>query len=206
MSLKQIIECTNADCKLRAPVLAHELREICPLCQSKMMVSGAPFPDHKREEEKKSADNHIELFLDNLRSAYNVGSLFRTADGVGVKHVHLCGITPKPTNQKVAKTALDTENSMPWTHYKNGLDAVHKLKEQGLQIWALESTKESASLWEIGMPKVPVLLIVGSEVAGVDPAILPLCDQVVSLPMLGHKQSLNVATATGVALYQMQFG
>ena len=207
MKLLQMVQCTSESCGLRAPVLAHEVPESCPLCQSSIEKSGEPFRDHKMGDVPLSEpSHHIELCMDNLRSAYNVGSLFRTSDGVGVKHIHLCGITPTPNNHKVAKTALDTEQTLPWTYYKNGLDAVRQLKAAGYEIWALELTPNSESLWETPVPDKRVLLIVGSEVAGVDPAMLPMCDKVVSLPMMGVKQSLNVATATGIALYQMQFG
>jgi tRNA G18 (ribose-2'-O)-methylase SpoU len=146
--------------------------------------------------------------LDNLRSVYNVGSIFRTADGAGIRHLHLCGITPPPDHPKIAKTALGAEKSVGWSQYKNGLETAVSLQQRGFQLWAIEETAQSDPLFTAAHPadNSPILLIVGNEIAGVDPEILALCDRVLHIPMAGHKKSLNVATAFGIAAYVARYG
>jgi tRNA G18 (ribose-2'-O)-methylase SpoU len=149
----------------------------------------------------------LHLFLDNLRSTYNVGSLFRTADGVGVEQIHLCGITPTPGHPKVAKTALGAETRVGWRYYRNALQAAAELKAAGVQLWALEIHPQARSLFEMRpLQDHALALIIGNEVAGIDPGLLAASDQIVQLPMLGHKRSLNVASAGAIALYQLRFG
>lgn len=148
------------------------------------------------------------ILLDNIRSTYNVGSILRTADGAGVRYLHLCGITPTPDNPKVAKTALGAEQSVRWTHHRNGVTAARMLRAQGSQLWALEIAPCAVSLFDAvaDLPPVPLVLVVGNERIGVDPGILALCEQVVALPMAGVKHSLNVATAFGIAVYTLRYG
>jgi 23S rRNA (guanosine2251-2'-O)-methyltransferase len=150
----------------------------------------------------------IHALLDNIRSIYNVGSLFRTADGAAISHLHLCGITATPQQPKVAKTALGADQVVPWTYHANGPDAAAAIKRQGFRLWALEGGLRAVSLLEALPARAgpPILLIAGNETAGVDPAILDQCDQVFFLPMLGIKGSLNVATAFGIAAYFLRFG
>ena len=152
----------------------------------------------------------VEALLDNIRSTHNVGSILRTADGAGIRHVHLAGITPHGDNPKVAKTALGAESHVPWTVHRNGLDAILALQAQGKQIWALELSAtalplaQAVAAWptkpDTGDP-IPVVLVVGNEVTGIDPAIVALADRVVAIPMHGSNRSLNVAVAFGVAAY-----
>jgi tRNA G18 (ribose-2'-O)-methylase SpoU len=150
----------------------------------------------------------VEGFLDNIRSAYNVGAIFRTADGAGVRHLHLAGITPTPYHPRIRKTALGSEQAIPWTHYRNGLDAVEEMRGRGYKLLGLENSPDASSLfdcYEINKVKEPVLLIVGNEISGIDPGILNLCHQVFALPMLGSKASLNVEVTFGVAAYFLRF-
>jgi tRNA G18 (ribose-2'-O)-methylase SpoU len=150
----------------------------------------------------------VEGFLDNIRSAYNVGAIFRTADGAGIKHLHLAGITPTPYHPKVRKTALGSEQAIPWTHHRNGLDAVQEMRERGYRILGLENSPDAGSLFdyfEINKVDESVLLIVGNEISGIDPGILNLCHQVLALPMVGSKASLNVEVTFGVAAYFLRF-
>ena len=150
----------------------------------------------------------IETFLDNIRSSYNVGSIFRTADGAGISHLHLGGITPTPDHPKVAKTALGADEVVPWTYHVNGLEAVLDLKNRGWTLWALESGSSGLPLFQNEMvaEMQTILLIVGNERAGVDPGILDVCDEILTLPMRGQKQSLNVSVAFGVAAYWLKNG
>ena len=149
----------------------------------------------------------VQALLDNIRSSLNVGSMFRTADGAGVTHLHLCGITPAPDHPKVAKTALGAEYSVPWTQYWDALEAAASLKQGGFELWALEGGPRSESIFNAAkeLPEKPLLLVVGNEVSGVDPGLLELCPRVVSIPMQGAKQSLNVAVAFGIAVYTLRY-
>ncbi|HEX9019317.1 MAG TPA: TrmH family RNA methyltransferase [Anaerolineaceae bacterium] len=150
----------------------------------------------------------LEVLLDNIRSAWNVGSMLRSADGAGVRHVHLCGVSAAPDNPKVAKTALGAEKHMPWTFHHDGVAAARALVESGLRLWALEGGPRAESLFNAAadLPGQPLVLVAGNELSGVDPGILELCERVVCLPMQGVKGSLNVAVAFGVAVYYMRFG
>lgn len=147
--------------------------------------------------------------LDNIRSAKNVGGIFRTADGAGLQKLWLCGITPNPNdNAQIAKTALGAEQTVLWEHAPSTVALVEKLKAQDVIILALEAAPGSTSLFSYTLPKVdtPIALVVGSEPAGVDPAVLDLADAILSLPMSGRKCSLNVAVAFGIAVYFLRFG
>jgi tRNA G18 (ribose-2'-O)-methylase SpoU len=149
---------------------------------------------------------HLEVFLDNIRSAFNVGAMLRAADGAGINHMHLAGITPTPDNPKVAKTALGAERSIPWTYHRDGVAAVDELRKRGLRIWAMEGGSRAEPIFQAaGDGNTPTLLVVGNEVSGIDPGILALSEKVVAIPMLGVKNSLNVAVAFGIAVYVLRF-
>lgn len=149
----------------------------------------------------------IEVLLDNIRSIYNVGSILRTADGAGLTHLHCCGITPPPDHPKIAKTALGAEKSVGWTKYGNGPETAVSLKQRGYQLLALECTPDAILLQDLQLDTSQLItLVVGNEIAGVDPDILALCDQTIMLPMQGVKNSLNVASAFAVAAYGLRFG
>jgi len=141
----------------------------------------------------------VAVVVDNVRSLFNVGSIFRSADGAGVHHLHLCGITPTPTNPKLAKTSLGAESTVAWTHYNNSLDCMAALHEAGYALWALEEDPTALSIFDAPLPRRPLALVVGNEVTGIDPAWLAAADEIVALPMYGSKRSLNVATAFGAA-------
>ncbi len=147
----------------------------------------------------------VEALLDNLRSLYNTGSIFRTADAAGISHLHLCGITPTPANRRLSKTALGAEKTIAWSYHPDAVQQAAALAASGRRLWALE---ESAGAISLGRQAPPapgdsVVLIVGSEVAGVDPGVLALCERVLVIPMRGAKGSLNVATAFGIAAYAL---
>lgn len=148
----------------------------------------------------------IALALDNLRSAYNVGAIFRTADAVGIDHIYLYGITPTPENPKVAKTALSAEYAVPWSHHRNGPDHLATIHPH-FHLLGMEGGPGSCSIFEIPptQEKRPLLLIMGSEFAGIDPALLRLCEALLYIPMLGFKRSLNVASAFSIAAYCLRY-
>ena len=147
----------------------------------------------------------IEALLDNIRSLYNVGSMFRSSDGAGVSRLYLCGMTPTPENPRLAKTALGAQDSVPWTYRRNGLMTAVSLKQSGKRLWALEggpgSVPLSHALKDLDGP--PLVLIVGNEVSGVDPAVLDQCDRIFHIPMTGVKSCLNAAVAFGIAVYAL---
>lgn len=145
------------------------------------------------------------LILPNIRSAHNVGAMFRTADACGVDQIFLVGYTPVPPRPDIAKVALGAETWMKWRQYKNLKTLIKNLQKKGVKVVALEKTPNSK---EIGQRKwkknESVALIVGNEVDGVAPEILKICDAVVHIPMYGKKESLNVSIAAGIGMYEIQ--
>lgn len=144
----------------------------------------------------------VYLVLDNIRSAENVGAMFRTADAVSVKKIYLCGITPRPPQSKITKTALAATDFVDWEYGEEITGVIHELKSRGVKIVALEQTEKSDDYHQI-MFKDRMAIIIGNEIDGVSKKILLMTDQVVELPMSGHGKSLNVATATGIILYSL---
>ena len=144
----------------------------------------------------------VSVLLDNVRSMYNVGSFFRTADGVNLAKLYLCGITAHPPKKAIAKTALGAEETVPWEHDWDALAIARRLRGEGLQLAAIETNPEAIDLFE-WQPRFPVCLFFGHEVEGLHPDLLAIADVHVRIPMQGDKRSLNVATAGGVALYEL---
>lgn len=138
----------------------------------------------------------------NIRSTYNVGSFFRTADGAGVAKVIVSGYTARPPHQGIAKVALGAETWLPWEYVKTPGPWLKKMKRVGYHVAVLEQTPRAKNLltWK---PHWPLILIVGNEVHGVSPALQKYADTHLEIPMRGRKESLNVATAMGVAVYHL---
>ncbi len=141
----------------------------------------------------------LDALLDNIRSAWNVGAIFRTADGLGVEKLYLCGITPGPENAQVRKTALGAEQTIGWETTRDALSTARALIDRGYQLIALEQADRAIPLDAVKLPAEKNLLVVGNEVTGVDPALLDLCQQIAYIPMFGQKRSLNVEVAFGIA-------
>jgi len=142
----------------------------------------------------------IYIILHNIRSRFNVGSVFRTADGAGVNKIFLCGITPAPPHPKIAKVSLGAENFVPHETIKNTWRLIEKLKQQGVQVVAVEQAKNSVKYYDY-QPRFPIAIVLGSETKGLSSAILKRCDSIVEIPMKGKKESLNVATACGIITF-----
>lgn len=142
------------------------------------------------------------ILLDNVRSMYNVGAFFRTADAAGVSRLLLCGITAHPPHRGVAKTALGAEERVAWERPADAAAALLELRAAGYELAAVETSLHSVDLFDWS-PRFPVCLIFGHEVDGVRPELLELADTHVRIPMLGSKHSLNVATAGGVVVYEL---
>ncbi len=205
-------QCSRDACRLRFPVAAESrLGDRCPHCGAETIVDVA-YDSHEARDvgAEKTAGAPLEVLLDNVRSLRNVGSMFRTADGAGVSHMHLCGFTPTPEHPQMAKTALGAEASVPWTLHRDGAAAATWLQSSGRRLWALEGGPRSHALSRedaiAAGEGAPVVLVLGHEVSGVDPRILERCERVLRLPMLGMKGSLNVSVAFGIAVYWLRFG
>lgn len=203
----QTRKCTDPVCGLRFPTPAGtQLGERCPHCGAPTTLQDSPYDTHEVTREAARPGQRVEALLDNLRSVRNVGSIFRTADGAGVAHLHLGGFTPTPDHRQMAKTALGAEASVPWTLHRDPVAAADSLHAAGATLWALEGGPGTRSLFEL-LPEArspragPLVLVLGHEVSGVDPRLLERCERVVHLPMAGIKGSLNVSVAFGVAAY-----
>ena len=147
--------------------------------------------------------NKLAVALDNIRSCHNVGSIFRTADGAGFERVYLGGYTPGPPDRRIEKVSLGAEKNLPWEKHARLWRLVDKLKSRGVTIAALENrTQQTLSLWRY-KAKTPLLLITGNEVTGVSPVLLKRADVILEIPLLGQKESLNVAVAFGVAAFAL---
>jgi len=136
----------------------------------------------------------------NIRSAYNIGSIFRTADGAGAAKVYLTGYAPAPPHPGISKTALGAEKVVEWEKLAKLDVAIERLKKEGYQIIALEQSKKSVPLGSF-KPKKKIALILGNEVRGLSRSLLDKCDKIIEIPMRGKKESLNVSVAFGIAAY-----
>lgn len=141
------------------------------------------------------------VILDNIRSTFNVGSVFRTSDGAGISKIYLVGITPTPDHNKIKKTALGAENYVDWEHVASIENLVEKLKNEGFRIYAVEQSKNSIDYREVQLTDKSAFIF-GNEISGVSPQTLNLVDDVLEIPMKGKKNSLNVSTTVGIILYQ----
>lgn len=211
-------ECQAPTCGLRFPVgEASELGSRCPLCGGPTRFVGSVYESQEVHEPRVASGPMVEALLDNVRSLNNVGSMFRTADGAGVRHMHLGGFTPTPAHPKFAKTALGAERSVAWRHWPDPAAAADALVAEGKRLWALEGGSRSIDLFDLvgsagglvgsagGPADPPIVLVLGHEVSGVDPRILDRCEQIARIPMVGVKGSLNVSVAFGIAAYVLRY-
>lgn len=160
---------------------------------------------------KKSADDvrrkprtPIYVIADNIRSLYNVGSIFRTADGIMAEKIYLCGITGIPPRREIEKTSLGACEVVPWEYRDTAVSAVRELKSKGVQIITLELTEPDEHFIEASYD-FPAAIVIGHEINGVSEEVIELTNKAVTIPMLGRANSLNVANAFSVAVYQMLY-
>jgi tRNA G18 (ribose-2'-O)-methylase SpoU len=144
----------------------------------------------------------VVLLLDNIRSMYNVGAFFRTADGAGMERLLLSGITARPPKNAITKTALGAENRVPWQSVDDPKSEVETLRSAGYEIAAVETSDRALDIFE-WRPRFPVCVLFGHEVDGLSKDLLELCDTHVRIPMLGLKHSLNVASAGAIVMYEL---
>ena len=201
-----IRQCKNPTCNFRYPAPKNSgIGVNCPKCKSDTAIVHELMLEREviDQPSHNSKSTPFEVALDNIRSTFNVGSIFRTADGVGIQKIHLCGITPPPSNLKVQKTSLGAEKNVGYEVHPNTVAFVKSKKELGYYILGLEKTSSSIPIFDIEITSKasPVLLIVGNEITGIDPDVLTLCDNQTHLPMMGLKNSYNVAIAFSIAAY-----
>ncbi len=142
------------------------------------------------------------LILDDLRSAFNVGSIFRSAECFGVSHIYLCGYTPSPENKKVQKTAMGTDKYVKWSAHNSVEQVVTKLKKDGFMIYALETTTNASDISKIKFKK-PAALILGNEALGLSKETLKFADEIIQIPLLGWKNSLNVGVCAAICCFEI---
>lgn len=143
----------------------------------------------------------VKVMVHNIRSLYNVGSVFRTADSAGIAEVILCGYTGAPPRKEIEKTALGSTQSVRWRYHASIFDAIAEEKAAGYRIGALEIARPSLSFNDLEREHFPMVLVLGNEITGVDDDVLASCDFALEIPQFGYKQSLNVAVAFGVGVY-----
>ncbi|OGU71508.1 MAG: RNA methyltransferase [Ignavibacteria bacterium RBG_16_34_14] len=160
----------------------------------------------------------VYVVLNSIRSNYNVGSIFRTSDGVMIEKLYLCGYTPHPPKpalylqsekplagkKEILKTALGSTESVKWEYVKDAKGVILKLKSEGIKICALEMTNKSIPYYRIKKEDFPLCVIVGNEITGVSQELIDLCDFSIEIPQYGIKQSLNVAVAYGVMIFELR--
>jgi len=155
-------------------------------------------------EFKQAKKLPLTVVLDNVRSAQNVGAFFRTGDAFAVERIALCGITATPPAREIHKTALGAELTVPWSYHAATAECVEQLRAAGYEILAVEQVEGAAMLGAFGpQPGKRYALVFGNEVAGVDQAVVDLCDGAIEIPQAGTKHSLNVSVSGGVVLWQL---
>ncbi len=161
--------------------------------------------DRKSVEEFRQSDKTpVMVVLENIRSAYNVGSVFRTSDAFLVEGIFIIGYSAKPPHKEIKKTALGAEETVAWKHFSTSAEAIEELKRDGYTIYAVEQAEGSIQLQDLSpAPDEKIAVVFGNEVTGVEQNTIHLCDHVLEIPQFGMKHSLNIATAAGVVLWEI---
>lgn len=155
-------------------------------------------------EFRESRKLPVVVVLENIRSAYNVGSVFRTADAFLIESICIIGYSARPPHKEIRKTALGAEETVEWVYYKTTQEAIEVLRQRGFKIFAVEQTENSIPLQQVKQEEEDRIAVVfGNEVTGVEQSTIHLCDGVIEIPQLGMKHSLNIATAAGVVLWEL---
>lgn len=160
-----------------------------------------PRPDPERVD---SLPKHpISVVVDNVRSIYNVGSIFRTSDAALIEFIYLTGISGTPDNRGLHKTALGAQDTVDWEYVREAADVIRRLRSEGYTIGVLEITDEPTHTLDIRLEAFPLCLVVGNELNGVDDALIKEADLALEIPQFGAKQSLNVSVAYGIAVFDL---
>jgi len=156
------------------------------------------------EEFRQSDKIPVIVVLENIRSAYNVGSVFRTSDAFLIEAIYIIGYSAKPPHKEIKKTALGAEETVSWKYFKTSAEALGELRGKGFNVYAAEQAENSYQLNAIGFePEEKIAVVFGNEVTGVEQSTIALCDGCLEIPQLGMKHSLNIATAAGVVLWEL---
>jgi 23S rRNA (guanosine2251-2'-O)-methyltransferase len=154
-----------------------------------------------KEDEVQSTKRHpVTVILDNIRSLYNVGSIFRTADAMWIEELILCGFTPSPPRKEIEKTALGAIHTVPWRYIDSAVSAVKEMKAKGKTCFAVELTQHSRPHTTLTPNDYPCCLVLGNELTGIQDSVLSECNSALEIPMFGTKHSLNVAVAGGIIM------
>ncbi len=204
------VRCPNPVCAALFEVDTSRLgRNVhCPDCASGLTARPVKIEEQLRAQEARVTGSPgasvarlpLSVLVDSVRSLWNVGAIFRTADACGVDEMILCGITGRPPRAEITKTALGAENAVAWTYRADPVAALIGVQEDGYVPVALERTDRAVPLSRMTWP-TRICLVIGSEVAGISPPVLAACPRHVSIPMRGVKDSLNVAVAFGIAAH-----
>ena len=155
------------------------------------------------EEYRKQSKFPLTVVLDDIRSLNNIGSFFRTSDAFNVEKIYLCGITANPPHRDIQKTALGATETVNWEYRKDIVELIHELQKEGKHICTIEQTEKTVLLQNVHtLPDLPMVLVFGNEVNGVNQAIVDLSDSVIEIPQFGTKHSLNVAVCAGIVLWE----
>ena len=156
------------------------------------------------EDFKQAEKTPLIIILDDIRSLHNIGSVFRTADAFLIEKIYLCGITATPPNKEIHKTALGATETVAWEYAKNVLDVISKLKEEGIEVWAVEQVENSVFLNDF-MPEQnkKYAIVFGNEVKGVSQEAIKLCNGSIEIPQLGTKHSLNISVSAGIVVWDI---
>ncbi len=200
-------QCLKPTCGFRFPAPKVAKSYSCPKCGSPTKSTLDSEQDNDSQASVPAPSVEIVVLLDNIRSAHNVGSIFRTADGAGVSQIILTGITPTPDHPGARKTALGAEIHVPWIQAWSALETCQQYLQKGYHLLVLEKTTAATPLFQTSLEsnQAPVLFVVGNEIGGVDPNIRDLAHKILFIPMLGIKESLNVSVAFGIAIYWLRF-
>ena len=155
------------------------------------------------ENFKNSKKSPIVVVLDNVRSALNVGSVFRTSDAFRIEKIYLCGITATPPNKEIRKSALGATESVKWEKVEDTESIIKKLKSEGYHICAIEQTENSTMLNNFIPPEKPIAVVFGHEVNGVQQSVVDLCNQSIEIPQIGTKHSLNISVSVGIVIWDL---
>jgi len=199
--------CPHPDCLCVFPVEDPPRDGPCPGCARPIrprLVRHEPVLEDRRLQAARRVPalgaGSVCLLLDGVRSLWNVGSILRSADGLGAAHVFLCGITGIPPHPRLHETALGAEEAVSWSYHPHPFEAIEGLRREGVALVALELTDLAVPL-EASRSRLPICLVLGNEPGGVSPEVLAACDEHLVLPMRGVKESLNVAVVAGIALH-----
>ena len=155
-------------------------------------------------EYKQQKKTEVCVLLDNVRSALNVGSAFRTADAFAIERLVLCGITAQPPHREILKTAIGASQSVDWTYHRSTMEAIHQLKSEGYFILGAEQAEGSTPLQDLSIRKQTKYAIVfGNEVSGISDDVMPLLDGCIEIPQFGTKHSLNISVSVGIILWDV---